>query len=676
MVIRLPINNQWTQPNTSDKFGSLAYTKGINLDEDGYIKVSPRTVNLFDDSANTTNVADTDFNIITAFGRYGIGDFRIATTDEPFNLSIDETTKTIAEDAGSNNPNLNFMSHGCWWQNRFYESTDTAVSYNSAGTWTANAITGLTSGVRHTLCVFRNRAKLCVTNGNTVTQYNTDHSSSTTLTLPSDFEAIGLAYNNYSMGVIARLGSDSAGQNAESYFFLWNGATTDAGQGVSIGAYSVIAIAPYRGSFLVLTSAGELKYWNGGGFETVATFPFYNSEKTIGDLINVFSYGDNMVVDGDVVYINVNFDISSSGVLEERYLVSNPSGVWCFDPKVGLYHRYSASNSPVYLHTIAQANVNTTTDLFTTSSTIPATGNPIINSSGTVGGVSKNVVYYIIKVSSTTFRLAETKEKAESGVYVDITSADTNNYFWAFNIKDYGIAHIPSASGAISLYGTQNNVFTDVIFGTRLYDTALTTQPTLCGCFPNLEARGYFVTPKIYASSKKDICRSITIKHRLLDTHDSIRVKVKSRQLLGLPVTTPQTNSASLTWTSNDEGYTTANLSAVKDAFDAGTEIECEFITGVGAGQIVRVESIEVSGTTYTIVFDEEVVGASAGLKSYFVMDNWRTIGTITSSNQNAEGIYTMPVGDASKWVQFKIELHGVGTCIEVPEIDTGKHSD
>jgi len=42
-MIRLPAdtNEKWFQPNNSDKFGSLWYTKNINLDEEGYIKLSP-----------------------------------------------------------------------------------------------------------------------------------------------------------------------------------------------------------------------------------------------------------------------------------------------------------------------------------------------------------------------------------------------------------------------------------------------------------------------------------------------------------------------------------------------------------------------------------------------------------------------------------------------------------
>ena len=35
-MIKFPINDKWTQPNNSDKFGSVWYTKNINFDELGY----------------------------------------------------------------------------------------------------------------------------------------------------------------------------------------------------------------------------------------------------------------------------------------------------------------------------------------------------------------------------------------------------------------------------------------------------------------------------------------------------------------------------------------------------------------------------------------------------------------------------------------------------------------
>lgn len=663
-MIKLPLNGNWTQTNISDRVDSLAWTKNINLDKKGYLKLSPRTINIFDDSASTTNVADTDFDYPVAFGRYGDGDFRLATTDEPFNIDISPTTKTIAEDAGSNNPNLNSQSHGVWWQNRFHESTDTAVNYNASGTWTANAITSLTSGVRHYMAVFASRTQLCVSNGNVVKQYNTSYSNTTDLTIPSDYEITGLAYNNSQMAVITRIGSDSAGQNVESRFFVWGGSGTSADSDAGVGAYATVAVRPYKTSFVILTSAGQLLYWNGGGFDELASFPIYFEGVRWGNLTSHFAYGDNMVVDGDTILMNLGFDIDGTSRKGENYMVNNPSGVWCYDPQVGLYHKYSSSNSKAYLHTITSANINTTTNVFTTSSTIPATGNLAMMPTKTITGLNLSQPYYIIKLSSTTFQLAETKDEAESGVAVDITAVSDTNYLWLYDIIDYGASHNTS-SGAITLFDTNTSVYRDVIFGSNVWDTSASgTVKVLNICVPFIEARGYAVTPKLFLNNSRENIQSLTIKHSPLNTEDKIIVKVKDKSIFGLPTTTPDTTGNVLTWTSAFSGYTEMDLSEAKSAIEANEELELEIVAGIGAGQLIKITDIDESNGTYVVTVAEPVVGYSSGLKSYFAIDNWRYCSEVSSTTQN-EGVFDCPIAVAGKSVQFKIELRGYETTIE-----------
>lgn len=661
-MIRLPLSGKWSQPNTGEKSGSIAYSKNINLDTEGFFSLSPRTVALFDDSGSVANVSDTDFDIPVALGRYENGSFRLATTDEPFNIAVSDTAKTIAEDATSNNPNLNFQSHGVWWQGAFYESTDTTVGYNTAGTWTASAISSLTSGVRHYLAVFKNKNSLAVSNGNTVKLYNTSHSNTVTLTLPTDFEVIGLAYNNYRIGIITRLGTDSVGQNSEAYFFTWDGTSTEATTGVGLGSYLSVAICPYKSSFIVIDASGLIKYYNGGGFDILAQFPFYLDEQRWG-FSTVLSYGDNIVVDGDVVYINLGFDLLGSGNRGQRYVVGCPSGVWCYDPEIGLYHRYSPSISKSYLHTISQANVNTTTNVLTTSVTIPATGNPVIFSSGDVGGLSKKRVYYVIKLSSTTFSLAETKELAGSGVAIDVTSADTNNYFWMYDLVDYGGSYF-TKSGVIGLWDSNKACFQDIIGGARLLDTTLSSQPTLFTAVPFLENRGYLVTPKLYLDSVEEIVPKIYIKHKPLSTNDVIVVKVKNKEYFNIPASSPNDISdAYITWTSARGGYTTTDLSEVKTAFDAGEEFELELTAGTGSGQMVKITGISHSSGTYALDIEEDVIGYVAGTKSHFIIDNWTTCASVTYSTQS-DGIFEVPIAKNSFAPQFKIELRGYKTTV------------
>lgn len=668
------MNNQWTQPNSSYKAGSLWATKNINLDEEGIIKLSPRMVNIFDDAEDTQDIGDTNFNIPIAFGRYSQGDFYLGTTDEPFDISMSETTKAITEDSTSNNPNMSFDSHACWWQNRWYASTSTVVNYNDSGTWTASAITGLTSGVRHWLTVFKNRKTLCVSDGNTVKQYDTTHAASTTLTIPSDYEVIGMAYNNYKMGIVTRLGNDTEGQNANSFFFVWDGSTTEASAGIDVGSVQAISVVAYKSSFVILTMEGQLLYFNGGGFDEIGRFPFYISEGRVEDNLNYGSYGDIMISDGDVIYINIGFDLSSRGVKREQYLSQNPMGVWCYDPKVGLYHRYSPSVSRHYQKTVLEANINTTTNVITVSGTVPATGNPAILTSQTVGGLTNGRVYYIIKLSANTFSLAETKELAEAGVAIDITSVSATQFFALYDLVDYGASY-GIDTGAIALWGDSTFVYTDIISGCRMSNiTDLNNVVVLNSTVSMLENRGYFVTPKLFLNSQTEQIQSVVVKYRPLNTNDKIIVKSKMKDYFNIPSSTPNGGTSNnATWTSKREFYTSLDLSEAKTILDSGVELELELIAGAGAGQLAKIVDIDYSSGTYAITVEEDIVGMVAGRLSHFVIDAWKVCATIDYSNQG-EGVTEVPIANNGKAPQFKFELRGIGTAIEDIFINNKPH--
>jgi len=666
-MIKLPVNTNWTQPNNSDRLGSLAYTKNINLDEQGYIKLSPRAISLFDSSGNVTNISDEDFNYLSAIGRSDYGTMNLVTADEPFNLTINSNTKDIAEDTATDNPNCDATSHGIWWQNCWYVSTNTTISYKDInGDWTADAIGSLTSGKRHYMAVFDD-SSLLVTDGNTVKKYNTSHALTVTLTLPADYEAIALAYNGGKVGIITRLGSDTSGENKNCKFFPWDGSTTSA-SGYDLGAYTSVSIIPYKSSFATLTSEGQILGWNGGGFTELASFPFFYKDKRWGNLLNYLTYGNPMIVDGDVIYLNVGFTLDGTGKKQEYPLVGNPSGIWCYDPKVGLYHRWSPSISKAYFHTITSANVNLTTNTFTTLSPIPPAGSPIRLTSGTVGGLILGETYYIIYINSTKFKIALTKDDAINGVAIDITSASDNNYFWTYDLIDYGSSY-STISGALSLWGYSTLYSKDLIFGSYQQNTSLAGVRNLCSIVPFLENRGYGVTTKIFTNSVSDNIQKLYIKHRPLDTDDAIVVKFKNRDIFNIPTYAPNaiTNDEFI-WTNSTSGYTSTDLSEVKTSFDNGHDMEFEILSGAGAGQMVKITSITYLSGIYTLGFEDTIIGASVGLKSNFVVENWKVLDLVTYSTQTENGVFEIPIGlenGDSKWYQFKIELRGYETTIE-----------
>ena len=675
-MIQYPPNSQWVQPNTSDKLGSVWATKNVNFDEAGYVKLSPRAVKLLDETTNN------DVGAALAFGKFSSGRFQIATSsDANFVTEIDSDTLSMIEDSGTNEPALTSDSHAVFWINRWHASdADEVWSKDANGeataTWTQR-VTGLTSGVKHYLEVFASRNTLCITNGNVVLQTTAAaYGDGTDLTIPSDFEIVGLAYNDGKMGVITQTTLGSTGHTLEAKFYIWDGSTTSA-TGYGVDSDACIGIAPYKTSFVVLTRRGKLKLFNGGGFDDLAQLPFFYENRWWANLVPV---GNPMTVDGDRVFINIGTSLRTFGRKGTQQVPNTPTGVWCYDPNVGLYHRYSGSNSQVNLVTVAAAGTNTSTDVMTANTntlpdasagTIPVSGNiaRYTRTTGTgITGLEVSEDYYIIRLSATTFALATSKENALAGVRIDLTAQDSGtSTFVMYDLVDYGTTY-HEIQAAVGQFGDSSLVYTDVIFGNDGGSlTTLAQNRAICITDPFLENRGWIISPKVFSRQVTDKNQRIYVKYRPLKTGDSIVVKVKDRDVAGLPVSSPnQESNDYIAWTGTTEGWTDTGLSEAKDYFDDGGELECEFVQGAGAGQTVKISSIAESSGRYTLVFAEEVIGALAARRSHFSIDAWRVIGTIdTNLTQDGYCVQGVNIDSSEKFVQFKIELRGSETTLE-----------
>jgi hypothetical protein len=671
-MISIPSQSKKHALGNTDLFGTVHYTKNCNFDEEGYIKLAQRTVQLLNEEA------DGNLELPLAFGRKDAAStigFHLVTNEDPFTVSISETAITVTENSDANNPNYTLDSHARWFHKNWVSTDDNGWFHlDTSGTWDAGDTASLTTGFAHPVEVFRNKNRICFGNGNTVVMYSESGGSYTldkTLTLPSDFEVIGLAYSNYKLGILTQLSDAISGQNQDAFFFTWNGADSEAGQGVEIGSDRGLGIVAYKGSWAVLTRAGQLRYFTGGGWQELAQLPFYFSDQVFGTSYNRDLYGDVMLVDGDCIYINYNGLLQSYGKNYQKYSPENPGGVLVFDPKVGLYHKFSHSISPVSMLTVTSANVNTTTNVLTkTAGTVPSTGSPVKYTSDKtnhIGGLKTRTVYHCIKVSSTEFKLATSKANADAGVAIDLTSTGAaNNYFLALEVYDYG-ASLANDVGGLALTGADNGICNSLILGAQLADFDSTTQydtlELVASDFPN---RGYFVTPKIPSADITDTAQKVYAKYRTLKEGDSIILKIKDEDILGLPVSTPQGRTSTVnqcSWTGADAFTTTADLSDAKTAFDAGVELECEVIGGAGAGVLVKIADIAESSGTYSVELEEDVDGAASGRYCDVVIDNWTYLGSITP--EDTSGYKEFAVGKNAPWFKYKVELRGVETTVE-----------
>lgn len=681
MVIKLPIEGRWSQSNESDKFGSLWASKNLNFDEEGYLKLSPRTVLI--DGADY----NAQFGVPLFIGRWASGEYLVATSnDAVFNVSISSGAFGSDENTGTANPTLTPVSHGIFFGNLFYATTTSgllhrAISADHTVTWTAaSGVSGITAGVRHFLEIFRSRGTICISNDNKILQYSSDyhitaptHTASTTLTIPADFEVTGMAYNNQKIGIVTRMGTSSAGSGKEAYFFLWDGSTTAAQQSAGVGSDTCLGICAYKGSFAVLTRTGQLLYWNGGGFDVLANFPFYYTDNIIAGFPTLLTYGSVMEADGDVIYINLPNRLEEYSRKGEAIIGNCLHGVWCFDPKVGLYHRWSPSISPAYFNQVTAGNVNTSTDIFTISSgTIPKTGNIArITSLTTLGGFTLNSDYYVIKLTATTFQLASTRANALARTAIDITSVSGTTSFWMYDLIDYGTNISVLETGAISAAKETRMTNTDILIGGEYYNTGLSIRDVLCIGVPFLENRGWGITVKIFSSQVTDQAQKLFIKFRPLKSGDSIIVKYRNREIDGLPVVSfGSTGSAKAATWSTDKTFTSQqDLSEAKTYFDGGGELECELVAGAGAGSIEKITALTLSGSTYTVTLANDVIGVEQNRKSEFIISNWKIERTITSSNADVNNFAEIPLGGQASWMQFKIELRGSEIAIEELEI-------
>jgi len=667
-MIEIPgTTSRFSQPNSSDLLGNVYYTKNINFDLEGYISLSPRAIAWANETTNP------DLRTPISVGLSSPDNF-LLTTNQSFNFIASNTFNTLITDPGTNTPGGSTYSQGIFYNNAWHVSTSNEVKSKTTGNWTTVISAGtLTALVKHPLGVFANTNRLCVGDLNRVRSFNSSYSLVQTLELPQTYEVTGMAYNNSKLAVVTKTSFSALGQGQEAYFFIWDGATAQANQGYGVGATEIYSVIPYKSSFLILTNNGQLRYFNGGGFEDVGQFPVYFTDLVLEGVI----YGVNMIPDGDVVYITLDTRTRSHGKKAQSGFQNMPAGVWCYDPKVGIYHKYSPSISVKYWLFPETVLVDEcfTQSVFSTDA-IPQTGDPVKYLNGSAPQISIGNVYYVIRVSPTRFRIALTREDALNGIAIDMTGLNNaGNYlsFIAFDFRDYGQSYVRNIGG-LAYNGFAQSFSANFFFGGDIENgEGADTKNHFCGVVNGFDNIGYMVTPKILADGQEDTIRNFLVSYKPLNGTDHIIIKHKEKEIESIPLITPtaQTSTATstrCTWISKNSFTTQSNISEVYQYFLEGGDVEAEIIAGVAGGEISQITNIELTGETYTVTLQEEPIGVNIGKTSNVIFDNWKTIGTITSDDKDE--FKKIPVGLSSNWHQFKVILKGSDVSIRKIKID------
>jgi hypothetical protein len=467
----------------------------------------------------------------------------------------------------------------------------------------------------------------------------------------------------------------------EAFVFEWDGTSAEANTGYPINAQTVYSVKRYKNGVVVLTSEAELLYIN-GGIERLAVLPIFNKKQWYveGNTGNggrpVQNYG--MFVDNDLIYITLysRYTTDSFSNTSDYFDNNFPSGIWCYDPKVGLYHSFSVGLSKEdRTNAITTASVVTATGIITVAGvTVPETGTPVFYDDGVQGQGTKITPleyfgkYYTIKLSDTTLKLATTKANALAGTAITLTGTGNNAQSLVFAPNtDFG--GIKETSITLLDYRRKSNltfpkeVMSKFLIGAVVSKKTTGNLYTICTAVNNQENRGYIITPRIKSPNIEDEFRSLILRFKpLINPEDKIIVKYRTTKPT-LALRKLYANSVKGTFV-NSTSFTTTKLT------DVSVGDEVEIVSGAGAGYLAHITDITLDAGTYTVTIDETVENIAASDTFYFVVDNWTKVETLTSASFDN---FEIGIGKNSKWIQFKIELRGIDVKIEDLLIDNTK---
>lgn len=675
-MIRIPTSDgkQWLQTNTSDLTGNVFVTKNISFDDAGYLTLSNACPAMY------SQASDADFDEIAAFCRCEDYGYFAGTHDEPY--EIDEQrpygilpTKIV--DAGATG--LNIQGDALFFGDSMVVSQSNDVDYYtpSTNTWTdTNISLTATNQSQHPMMHFLSLNALSIANVSSVALYEFPITATPTpfasggvnsvMTIPSNFYITGNTYfnDNAYYGTMNRQGGKAA-------MYVWDGTGTAAQSVYEVDSIIIWDVATYQDSVTAVTGAGELLRFNGSGFTQLAALPIYYSDRKMADETNLDMYKNSLKPNGELLYVNWSSDAYTLKLNDQ------PDGIWCYDPKIGMYHRYALSGAVAVYDTVATTDVNTTTDIITVTAA-PLTGTECLYNAdfgAVIGGLVHGQKYYVIKDSATTIKLASTLANATAGTAIDLTSTGNNGQVLTFFPKtDYGQKYVGRSSALLPY----ERITLEPQFGTDLFWSGSISSRTVSDTGQMgttstiISNRGYFITPKIFSTEVTDTFNKFVLKFApFTDEADAIIIKYRTYDDENIEQVISN-SSWFATWTSTTTFTTTeVGMARYKTRFDAGEKDEVEFVQGGGSGYIANITNITEAGGTYTVTLDEDYPYYESGDTANFCVRNWKRWKEILYGDSNANQYFiNEQLGVSGKFIQFKIELRGVGVRIEELLVD------
>ncbi len=635
--MKIPKDNRWVQTNEGEILGILHETKNITFDNAGKLTLSKKAQTIH---GTALDASSGSFEHVMAIVYYN-SQYVAVTAGSVYRFTL--TSGSVTTDASG--PSFTLATDAIVWNNRIYTTVANNLSYYD-GSWT-NSLESLTSGVPHPMAIFDSQPtyKLAIGDGKEVELLDSTHGASPTkLTLSDDFIVTTLAYRNGYLYV----GTKNI-NGGEARVFIWNGSGTNAQYEVPVGASWVFSTIPYGSSVALVTSEGQLLSISGTSAIQLAAFPIYYRPDTkwIGSdtlPLNGRVFHRGMVAVGDSIYINVDGDVDTGFIPEMR------SGLWVYDPEVGLYHRSSHNYDDSTGETVTWSGDTITVS---TAHNLKYGDAVIFTSIGSASGLATFTPYYVNPVTSTTLKISGSRRGLENGEYITPTG-DLSTTFLSYTPNNDAGQTSSTTSGAIAtlspLASGRINWGTDVIWGAGMKDKDGNTVYGVL-TFTDQYNIGSFTTQKIFSGAILETWRSIyTFLDGILLEGEQAIIKYKS--------TEDHAQSPRLL---NGVWAETNVINSGSDASDWWRDIEegdeLTIVDGYGRGYTTHVTGITRSSSVTSLTVDENI--GTIGKSMTLYADTFRKVTTITKDRNNRYYVPSSLMSHASPWIMIKVELRG-----------------
>ena len=658
-------NKSYNVSSEGDLFGNVVNTRNMDFTKKGFASLARKAMALY------TEAQDADFET-PIFITSDESLVYICTSGEFFTVSPDGDLNFQKKNTSP--PSVGFQSDYAFFTADIHVSGSTHVYSLNGSTWTSR-ITGLSSSYPHPMCVSEHQSYLAVGNGNTVRLYNSSYTLVTTCTIPSSQVVTWIRWRGNLLYFGTRNITGGLGK-----MYIWNGSGTAANAAYSVGTTHAFTGFEYENTMAVITSNGRFLLFTGSGFSALrddagreVAFPVYFTDYVwglTGATSNLLSKVANRgaVVDGRKIYIVVDSSIEKADgdAITPNSMPNFPSGLWCFDPAIGLYHMSGVDTIQVKKATMSAVAVSNNT-ITLSSAVVYETGDAVLfDDTFSAPDLENGAVYYAIKVDSTHIKLALTAKLAQAGTPITLSAwtpsgtgyimFNSQKQIGATEVERGGCVHILSESIFPRYMGNK------IIFGCDTRNNTNTSVGTVMtlGMGKNI---GSYTTPRIQADNFTDVVRKLCSKFKEINyTSRKILIKYKTSKTnrWGVPGRGSRDGGPNAVWATSTT-FTIDPTNVDVSTLQEGDEIY--FLKGACAGYTAHVTDITVnSSTSWTITIDETMPDVTASDETYFTYFDWIKYATISNTDdaQSAQtGLFKKSIAKNAKWFQIKIELRG-----------------